>query len=193
MRLLTAAIIRDGPSFESMTEVSLPADRDAHFDALVVRYGGLIAAVVRRVAGRDAGRVADDAEQRVVVALWRRLEGEQTIEHPASYLYRMAVRETIHVLKQELAHPAVPIDHPDVTPLDTDDPHRTLEASETRHAIQAGILRLSPDRRRAVYQHLAGRPVSEIMTMYGWTYQRARNLIARGLSDLRQTLREYRA
>lgn len=171
--------------------MSLTADRQ--FDALVTRYGGLIAAVVRKVAGPDASRVADDVEQRVVVALWRRLEGEQTIQHPASYLYRMAVRETVHVLRQELAHPVVPIDHPAVNLMDTHDPHRALEASETRMAIQAGMLALSPDRRRAVHQHLAGRTVAEIMNIYGWTYQRARNLIARGLSDLRHTLREYRA
>ena len=171
--------------------MSLTADRQ--IDALVTRYGGLIAAVVRQVAGQNASRVADDVEQRVVVALWRRLESEQTIEHPASYLYRMAVRETIHVLRQELAHAGVPIDHPAVKPLDTHDPYQALEATETRMAIQAGILSLSPDRRRAVHQHLAGRTVAEIMKMYGWTYQRARNLVARGLSDLRHTLREYRA
>lgn len=168
-----------------------PIDRE--FDALVTRYGHLIAAVVRQVAGPNANRVADDVEQRVVVALWRRLEGEQTIEHPASYLYRMAVRETIHVLRRELAHPAVPLDHPGIAPIDTHDPHRALEAAEQRSAIKAGVLRLAPDRRRAVHQHLAGRTVHEIMNMYGWTYQRARNLIARGLSDLRHTLREYRA
>jgi DNA-directed RNA polymerase specialized sigma24 family protein len=105
----------------------------------------------------------------------------------------MAVRETIHVLRQELGHPAVPLDHPDVSPVDTHDPHCALEAAETRSAIKAGVLRLSPDRRRAVHQHLAGRSVHEIMNIYGWTYQRARNLIARGLSDLRHSLREYRA
>jgi RNA polymerase sigma factor (sigma-70 family) len=166
---------------------------DCQFDALVARYGRLIAAVVRQVAGSDASRVSDDVEQRVAVALWRRLEGEQTIEHPASYLYRMAVRETIHVLRQELGHPQVPLDHPGVSPVDTHDPHCALEAAETRSAIEAGVRRLSPDRRRAVHQHLAGRSVHEIMKTYGWTYQRARNLIARGLSDLRHTLREYRA
>lgn len=171
--------------------MSLPVDRQ--FDTLVTRYGALIASVVRQVAGQNASRVADDVEQRVVVALWRRLEGEQTIEHPASYLYRMAVRETIHVLRQELAHPVLPLDHPAVNPLDTHDPHRALEASETRNAIEAGVQGLAPDRRRAVHQHLAGRTVHEIMNMYGWTYQRARNLIARGLSDLRHSLREYRA
>jgi hypothetical protein len=31
--------------------------------------------------------------------------------------------------------------------------------------------------------------VAAIMPMYGWSYQKARNLIARGMSDLRSELR----
>jgi RNA polymerase sigma factor (sigma-70 family) len=169
------------------------SNRHAEFDLMVERYGGLIASIVRKVAGRDGAAIAEDVEQRVIMALWRRLEGEQTIEYPASYLYRMAVRETIHVLRQELGRPFVSLDEVDVNPAGGHDPHQALQASETRIAIRAGLGRLTVERRKAVNQHLAGRTVAEIMAMYGWTYQRARNLIARGLADLRHTLREYRA
>ena len=48
---------------------------------------------------------------------------------------------------------------------------------------------MAPDRARAVRGHLAGFNVEELMTLYGWTYQRARNLIARGMADLRTELR----
>ena len=34
-----------------------------------------------------------------------------------------------------------------------------------------------------------GFDVREIMTMYGWSYQMARNLIARGMGELRRSLR----
>ena len=37
--------------------------------------------------------------------------------------------------------------------------------------------------------HLAGFDVQEIIGMYGWPYQKARNLIARGMADLRAALR----
>ena len=169
-----------------------PHDRNAQLEGLVAKYGNLIASIVRKVAGDQAGRVGDDVEQRVAVALWRRLESEQTIEHPASYLYRMAVRETIRALRQEVVHQTVSLDDGQIDPLDSRDPQQTFEAGETRTAIRRGLQALRPDRRLAVNQHLAGRSVSEIMAMYGWPYHRARNLIARGLADLRQSLREYR-
>jgi DNA-directed RNA polymerase specialized sigma24 family protein len=50
--------------------------------------------------------------------------------------------------------------------------------------------RCAPDRARAVKAHLAGFSVEEIMALCGWPYQRARNLIARGMADLRLALRE---
>ena len=38
--------------------------------------------------------------------------------------------------------------------------------------------------------HLMGFEVVEAMRMYGWPYQKARNLIARGIADLRASLRD---
>jgi hypothetical protein len=40
-----------------------------------------------------------------------------------------------------------------------------------------------------VQGYLAGFSVPELMTMYGWSYERARNLSARGMADLRARLR----
>ena len=39
-----------------------------------------------------------------------------------------------------------------------------------------------------VWDRLAGFAVADIMTMHGWSYQKARNLVARGLADLRCAL-----
>jgi DNA-directed RNA polymerase specialized sigma24 family protein len=41
-----------------------------------------------------------------------------------------------------------------------------------------------------VRAHLQGLSVAEIMALYGWSYQKARNLIARRMADLRGALRE---
>ena len=164
------------------------APRDSQLEELIGRYGQLISSIVRRVAGRNVARMGDDVEQRIRVALWRRLEGEERIEYPASYIYRMAVRETVRALREETAHPAVSLDEPGLNALDFSDPQHALEAREQREAIQASLAAMRPDRRRAVLHHLVGHSVSEIMQIHGWSYQRARNLIARGLADLRQSL-----
>ena len=68
-------------------------------------------------------------------------------------------------------------------------PDRLLESRELGLAIRTVLSDLSPERRRAVQAHLMGYDVKEIMAMQGWPYNKARNLIARGMADLRRGLR----
>jgi RNA polymerase sigma factor (sigma-70 family) len=165
----------------------MAADPRARFEALVRQYGRLISSVVRRVAGRAGDLVGQDVEQKVLVALWRQIEGEQTIDHPTSYIYRIAVREAVRMMRQETSRGQEPLEE---TARDTRaDPFETVAREEQRRNIEAGLAALGADRQRAVRAHLSGFEVQEIMRMYGWPYQKARNLIARGMADLREALR----
>ena len=56
---------------------------------------------MRRITGRAGDLVGDDIEQRVLVSLWRKVQNEQNIDHPSSYIYRIAVREAIRMMRQE--------------------------------------------------------------------------------------------
>jgi RNA polymerase sigma factor (sigma-70 family) len=166
------------------------ADVHARFEDLVRRYGRLISCVVGKVGGRAAGGIREDVEQRVLMSLWKQVEREQTIDHPSSYIYRAAVRETVRVLREvDLPSTEDVEDHPDSGTSGASDPHQALEAREQAAQIEAGLNGLQPERARAVRAHLAGFEVAEIMTMYGWPYQKARNLISRGMADLRAALR----
>ena len=164
----------------------------ARFDALVRDYGRLIRHAIRRAAGTDAPRLGDDIEQLVLVSLWQQVAREQTIEHPASYVYRAAVRETVRAIRRDRAQAAtaVPVGEQAeqlMTGATQDD---DVQRREQRAALRASLETLPPDRARAVRAHLAGFSVQEVMALCGWPYQRARNLIARGMADLRVALRE---
>ena len=76
------------------------------------------------------------------------------------------------------------------TLIGSDDPHRMLESKESKSFIYACIDLLETSRQRAVRAHRAGFEVTEVMEMYGWPYNKARNLIARGMAELRQSIRE---
>jgi RNA polymerase sigma factor (sigma-70 family) len=156
-------------------------------DSLVTKYSRLIRSAVGRVAGPLSPSIADDIEQNVLIALWKAMPGEQIPRHPSSYLYRAAVRETVRALKDRREPREVEIgaDRPDPNPA----PDRLLESRELGLAIRTVLSDLSPERRRAVQAHLMGYDVKEIMAMQGWPYNKARNLIARGMADLRRGLR----
>jgi RNA polymerase sigma factor (sigma-70 family) len=160
---------------------------DAALEALTRRFAALVRAVAIRVGGQRGHLVADDVEQEVFLSLWKQLKREQIIEQPSSYLYKCAVRETVRLLKAETRQAS--------TPLETlgDGPMAPPRSDPLlADAIAKAIDTLAPDRRRAVEAHLAGFDVADIMRMQGWSYQRARNLIARGMADLRERLQEAR-
>jgi RNA polymerase sigma factor (sigma-70 family) len=163
------------------------AGAHARFEELVRQYGRLIASVVARVGGARASLIREDIQQQVLIGLWRQVEREQTIEHPASYVYRAAVRETVRALRREAAREAEPLEADD-SPERGAGPYEAVVASEQASRLEEGLAALAPDRARAVRGHLLGFEVAEIMRMYGWPYQKTRNLIARGMADLRRSL-----
>ena len=160
-------------------------------DEAIARYGELIRSVVRRVGGRRVALVEDDIRQQVVIALWKQLRGEPNIERPASYVYRAAVRETVRAVRRELARPWAEATESDAvaTAEAGSNPEQALEAAGRVEAVEQALVGLTPERARAVRAHLDGWSVEEIMRLNGWPYQKARNLIARGMAGLRAALR----
>jgi RNA polymerase sigma factor (sigma-70 family) len=164
------------------------SELDAGFEELVRSYGRLIRAAISRVAGPEAERLGPDVEQRLLTELWKRYRRDDVIRHPSSYLYRAAVRETVRALRAEARAAESALDA-EPAALTRDDPHTRMEGNELAATLDEELDALLPERARAVRYHLAGFPVNEIMDLHGWSYSKARNLIARGLADLRQRLR----
>jgi RNA polymerase sigma factor (sigma-70 family) len=169
-----------------------PAD---HVETLIARYGALIRSAIARVAGPRSGEIGDDVVQRVTTALWKRMDRSAApIEYPAAYLYRCAIREALREV--ERLGDAQPLD--EVAAERLVDPGRGPDAAiqqrELGAAIAGAIDELTAERALAVRAHLAGFEVEEIMELHAWPYQKARNLIARGMADLRELLtrRGYR-
>jgi RNA polymerase sigma factor (sigma-70 family) len=167
----------------------------ARYDALIRKYDRLIRAIVARAGRRmglrrDSFLEQDDIEQEVRLDLWKQIARGQIIEFPATYIYRATIRETIRVLRRNISRVMAPIDGDSRAEQvkDVGDPFQTLAAKEGLRDIVLGLRSLTPERQSAVRAHLAGFQFQEIMVMYGWTYQKARNLISRGMADLRKSL-----
>jgi RNA polymerase sigma factor (sigma-70 family) len=165
-----------------------PPDRPRQFETLVEGFGRLVAQAVRRVAGRAAGNDLDDIQQDVMLALWKRLSREQSIEHPASYLYTAAVREAVRAVDRLRRRAEDPLGPATFELRVEPDAERAVEEREQQAVLAAALDALAPDRARAVRGHLAGLTVDEVMQLYGWSYQRTRNLVARGMTDLKAAL-----
>ncbi|HLA78545.1 MAG TPA: sigma-70 family RNA polymerase sigma factor [Vicinamibacteria bacterium] len=166
------------------------------FEAIYKQYGSLISAIVGKVGRRLGWRrdtfragLLQDIEQEVLLDIWKQISRGQTIEFPTSYIYTAAYREALRSLRREATREMEPIDDSPAEEIAAvGDPFQSLSAKESLREIILGLKRLAPDRAAAVRASLAGFGLQELMVQQGWSYQKARNLLFRGMDDLRRIL-----
>jgi RNA polymerase sigma-70 factor (ECF subfamily) len=153
----------------------------------LARWGGLVRRAARRY-GFD-GPDLEEIEQDIRIRLWRALErqGENRTGVGASYVQEAAMSATVDLLRRrrrERAQVAL-----DGLP-DLEDRRGQASEPDLVALLERVLLRLPPDRRVAVRLHLEGRGRDDIAMLTGWSEARTRNLLYRGLGDLRACLAE---
>lgn len=170
---------------------------DARWQSLVEQYAGLLRATIARVCPHHLGLQVDDIEQEARLKLWRALKSERTIESPASYVFKTAARATIDAIRrararreEQLGPPAESGGSREWEVVDPQaSPEREAERALVLAKVQECLGRLKEERRRALSLHLQGFTTEEIGRLLGWTEAKARNLVYRGLKQLRDALR----
>lgn len=172
---------------------------EARFDAIVDEYGAFLRNVIAQLCPKDLGIQVDDLEQEARVRLWNALSSEREIASPASYLYRIAATTTIDAVRrvkarreQQLRLAGEETDEEGGMVLSVADTHNSPEraaaGSEVLRHVEEALGHLAENRRRCVRLHLQGWTTKEIADLLGWSEPKARNLVYRGLKDLRERL-----
>ncbi len=164
-------------------------------EGIVSRFAGMLARVGARY--RLSGADQDELVQEVRIRLWRsRPTGELISLLGASYLYRTAVTAALVVIRRrrmktsgshesldEHGHLSLTSAMGGVTAPDDELASREL-AAEVERALET----LPATRAPVVRLYLAGYSREEIAELYGWSEGKTRNLLYRGLADLREGL-----
>ena len=136
----------------------------------------------------------DELLQDVRIRLWRaRGESEQIREVTSSYVYRTAVSAALDLLRRRRAGRTEPLDEvehdlPDGGAAIHGHPEAELAESELAGQVMEVVEGIAPARRPVVRMHLAGYGREEIAALLGWSDAKTRNLLYRGLADLREGL-----
>ncbi len=152
-------------------------------------------AFVRRSARRHGlqGDEVDEVVQELRVRMWKSLGTAELIRRAkASYIYRAAISASIDIIRRRRTRRAEShsLDD-DIAESVADTRHRAdapLEEHEVARAVHRAIALLAESRRAVVRMHLAGYDREEIAELLGWSEAKTRNLLYRGLADLRQVL-----
>jgi len=187
-------------------------DVEERFNAVVEEFGVLLRRAIVRLCPHDKGLQFDDIEQEARMRLWRALQDEREVTNYASYLYRIAATATIDAMRRIQARheeqlqlmeqgadegemsigpgAASAIAPVSVTTPVRDSPERLAESREAVGRVMLAVAKLPDEQRRAVGMYLQGMTSQDVADLMEWTEPKSRNLIYRGLKELRKSLRE---
>jgi len=151
----------------------------------VEKHARVMASAVRRVCGKHHGFLIPDVEQEVRLALWKRLQSGKEIEHPISYLYKVALTTALAVVQKlgiagGAAEPGEPVPAEPRA-----DVQRGLLPVERALLIAQSLETLPLDQSRALRGYLAGMNHKEVAALFGWSESVARHNIYGGMEALR--------
>jgi RNA polymerase sigma-70 factor (ECF subfamily) len=101
-------------------------------------------------------------------------------------VYRAAASAAVDLIRRRRARPEDPM--PDAVMDATPAPPRSTEHAELLDAVERAVEAITPSRRPVVRMYLAGYRQDEIAGLMGWSEPKTRNLLYRGLADLRERL-----
>jgi RNA polymerase sigma-70 factor (ECF subfamily) len=163
----------------------------AALESLLSRFAAMVRSVGRRHRLEQSD--VDELLQEVRIRLWRaRGAGESIGAVPTSYIYRTAVTAALDLIRRRRARAGASLDEPtragERVAADTDSPERAVESAELAEQVARAIEAIPESRRGVVRMYLAGYPREEIAELLGWSEAKTRNLLYRGLADLRERL-----
>lgn len=169
-------------------------DIDSTLNELLTRHGARLRLLVAQHCSANQGLDPDDIEQEVRIRLWKAVEREKNSALPASYIQRVVVTTVIDALRR---------DKPDQTTtlpeegqeagiealLDRVGPVRSASDGQRMDLVRAAIVELPVRRRQPVQLALQGFTPEEIGELLDMTATMAKNLMYRGLYELRERLK----
>lgn len=159
-------------------------------EMVVSRFRTMVRSVGARRGLSDAD--LDEVLQEVRIRLWQAGQaGKELEELGSSYLYHVATSASLDLLRRRRARGGDvndDVDERTELPAVTPSPQDDVEARELAAQIDAAVEMLPIDRRVAVRFHLSGYDRDDIERALGWSEAKTRNLLYRGLNDVRRRL-----
>jgi RNA polymerase sigma-70 factor (ECF subfamily) len=168
-------------------------DVSAALDQVVARFGALMRRIGRshRLPDEDI----DEAIQEVRIRLWRTLATATGIHRvPATYVYRTTVSAMLDLIRRRKTRREAAVEslEASVIPIAASGPRpdAALETDDLTRQVACAIDEIGVTRRGVVRMYLAGYAREEIAHLLGWSEPKVRNLLYRGLAELRERLTE---
>lgn len=172
------------------------ADKISEIENTIEQFSQLIRSAIRKTSPQIDQSDMDDIEQEVKIKIWREiLKSEKEIHNFGSYIWKVTYTTTCRAMKKLFAQKKQLLlqrgtngsieDFPQVF---IHNPDRQYERKELIDLVRRAVDALIESRRQVLKLYLMGMPLDEISEFFNWSDGKTRNLLSRGLADLRQGL-----
>ena len=162
---------------------------EGDLEEVLNRFGKVLRTAILRTAPSYLD--VEDIEQEARIRLWKALAEKRPIDRLDSYIYRVGVTTAIDAVRKARSRREQSLDDEDGQSEDPGVPPSTWPEALSRRrevvlAVRTCLKGLGENRGRVAGLHIHGVRRREIATLLGWTEDKVRNLVHRGLKDLRK-------
>jgi RNA polymerase sigma factor (sigma-70 family) len=166
--------------------------RDSELEAILGRFASFIKMHLLKYNPGRHGLEVDDLFQEVKIKIWRVLGHERKIHNLASYIRKIVDSTVIDQLRKMKRQEHIYNHEVEkrITEQKSRYPLESMREIDLKETIAGALEALLESRRKAVQLYLLNMSLEEIAAFYAWSKDKTRNLLYRGLADLRAKLRQ---
>jgi len=162
------------------------------FESLISRFSLFIKAHIQKYNLQKNGIDPDDIIQEVKIKIWKLFNDEKNIKNYASYIRKIVNSSVIDHLRQ-LKREEVTLDNERrkiISEIKSQYNSKIILDKDLKEMIAHSVDSLIESRKKVVKLFLLNMKIDEIAALFLWSEDKTRNLLYRGLKDLKKILRE---
>jgi RNA polymerase sigma factor (sigma-70 family) len=175
-----------------MTTVDWKKKKEDEFEALIDNFATFIRVHIHKFNLPKFGLDPEDIAQEIKIKIWAILKSEKEIRNYPSYIKKIVHSSVIDVLRKRKRDEGIysQAKHNRISETAKDYIADIQMEERYKEIIAAAVNSLIESRRRAVKLYLLGMTIEEMASFYGWSQHKTRNLLYRGLADLKKMLKK---
>lgn len=168
----------------------LPRRGEEELNRILGSYAQFLNTHIQKYNLHKYGLDPDDIMQDIRIRIWKLVQSERVIFSHGAYLKRIInsaiidqlrrIRREDHLIRREKRNRISELGFAF---------HEAARRRSFEEALRAAVEELKSSRRQVVKLYLLGFSIPEIASYLSWSLDRTRNLLYRGLADLRKTLK----
>ena len=158
---------------------------------IIERFSSFIKKNIHKFNPQHSGIDPEDIYQEVKIRIWRILKNEKKIDNYSSYIMKIVNSTVIDQIRKSRRQGEIILAEKQKNISENRNSYKILNKDEylLKDIIGQAVDNLRESRKKVVKLYLLNLTIEEIAALFGWTKHKTRNLLYRGLNDLKKEIR----